>query len=146
MKKRLVIMGMAAMTVLAGCAEKYKLDLGGYGFDSEKTAYAEGEAVTVRYDMIATDTDYRFYTDSDDVELKQDYDGRGYVFTFTMPAHDVKLYVSSRNSMMYDPDAITNSESAPNEAEPAPGEWKCPECGAVNSGKFCAECGSRKPE
>ena len=26
------------------------------------------------------------------------------------------------------------------------GEWLCPECGAVNSGKFCAECGAKKPE
>lgn len=24
-------------------------------------------------------------------------------------------------------------------------DWKCPECGAINSGKFCAECGSPKP-
>ena len=27
-----------------------------------------------------------------------------------------------------------------------PGEWFCPECGALNSGKFCTECGTRKPE
>ena len=32
-------------------------------------------------------------------------------------------------------------------AAPAPAQngWKCA-CGAVNSGKFCAECGSPKPE
>lgn len=24
------------------------------------------------------------------------------------------------------------------------GEWLCPGCGAVNSGKFCAECGAKK--
>lgn len=30
--------------------------------------------------------------------------------------------------------------------KPAPiGEWKCPECGAMNKGKFCAECGKPKP-
>ena len=30
-------------------------------------------------------------------------------------------------------------------AAPAQNGWKCA-CGAVNSGKFCAECGSPKPE
>jgi len=25
------------------------------------------------------------------------------------------------------------------------GEWLCPECGTVNSSKFCAECGAKKP-
>ena len=64
----------------------------------------ESESVTVYYDMIATDTDYFFYTDSDDVDLTQKFDGsHGYVFTFTMPAHDVKISVKSRNSMETDP-------------------------------------------
>ncbi len=27
-----------------------------------------------------------------------------------------------------------------------PGEWFCPECGALNAGKFCTECGTKKPE
>ena len=35
----------------------------------------------------------------------------------------------------------------PQQAAPAPaqGGWKCA-CGAVNKGKFCAECGAKKPE
>ncbi len=28
---------------------------------------------------------------------------------------------------------------------PAAGEWKCPACGAVGTGKFCTECGAPKP-
>ncbi len=81
---------------------KYKLIFGNSGFESEKTKYAPGENVTVRYDMFATDTDYRFY--SDDVEFEQSFDG-GYVLTFVMPEHDVTFNVESRNSMEYDPDA-----------------------------------------
>lgn len=26
------------------------------------------------------------------------------------------------------------------------GKWFCPECGAANTGKFCVECGTRKPD
>jgi rhodanese-related sulfurtransferase len=69
---------------------KYKLTFNRCGFESEKIEYAAGEKVTVRYDIIATDTDYLFF--SDDVDFKQDYDG-GYVFTFVMPEHDVALNV-----------------------------------------------------
>lgn len=98
---------------LFGCgAVKYKLVFDEDGFQSDKTAYAEGETVTVTYDMIATDTDYSFYTDSDDVKLDQTYDNSlGYVFTFTMPAHDVKLFVRSRNTMEADTDAHISSET-----------------------------------
>ncbi len=28
----------------------------------------------------------------------------------------------------------------------APNTWKCPTCGAENKGKFCGECGAKKPE
>ncbi len=93
------------MMVLSGCGTtRYNLTFDGYGLKSEKTSYAEGEEVTVTYDMIATDTDYTFYADSDDVKLNREYDGdHGYVITFTMPAHDVKISVKSRNSMEQDP-------------------------------------------
>jgi len=32
------------------------------------------------------------------------------------------------------------------QATPAAGGWKCPECGADNNGKFCTNCGKPKPE
>ncbi len=31
------------------------------------------------------------------------------------------------------------------QASPAAGAWKCPNCGAENTGKFCMECGTPKP-
>ena len=146
MKERLAILGMTAMIALTGCGKTYKLEFDGYGFESAKKAYAEGETVTVRYDMVASDTDYRFYTDSGDVVLKQEFDGsHGYVFTFVMPAHDVKISVSSRNTMTADP-AVTVGAYTTGEDALAEGEWLCPECGAHNSGGYCSQCGSKKPD
>ena len=36
-------------------------------------------------------------------------------------------------------------QQAPQSRQPAGDSWKCA-CGAVNTGKFCAECGAKKPE
>ena len=89
----------------AGCGkEKHRLTFDSDGFSSKKTEYAAGEKVTVIFDWryIGTDTDYRFY--SDDVTFEQDFEPqKGYIFTFTMPDHDVTLHEESRNSMIYDP-------------------------------------------
>ena len=105
--KRLIaiLLGVCMMFTLFGCGKpKYKLRFEGHGFQSSKTEYAAGEKVTVYYDMIATDTDYRFWLDDESVKLTQDYDGRhGYVFTFTMPEHDLTLHMESHNSMVYVP-------------------------------------------
>jgi hypothetical protein len=87
---------------------KYQLILD-YGFESKKTSYAEGDKVKVYYNIIATDTDYSFYTDSEDVELKRDYDDKkGFVISFIMPAHDVALHVDSVNSMEYHPQTFND--------------------------------------
>jgi len=116
-KKRFLLFTIGALLVmgLLGCgAEKYRLTFDGSGFSSGKTTYAEGETVTVTFDLIATDTDYSFYADSEDVILNPVYsEARGYVFTFPMPAHDVKISVCSRNSMEYDPDANLLGSSDP---------------------------------
>ncbi len=37
-------------------------------------------------------------------------------------------------------------QQAPQPAAPAADSWKCPACGAVTRGKFCSECGAKKPE
>lgn len=102
-KVLIAVMLMGAIAMLFGCGkQKYKLNLGDSGFESKRTEYAAGEQVTVYFDQIATDTNYSFY--SDDVKLEQSYDDKhGCVFTFTMPAHDVTLYVQAHNSMEYIP-------------------------------------------
>lgn len=146
---------------LIGCgAKKYNVDVGSYGFEAKKTKYAPGEKVTVYYTIIATDTDYYFSTDSDDVTLKTSYDDKhGYVLTFTMPDHDVKMIEDSRNSMEYDPDAHgpasydpdadndpENTDSKSSDQGEETETWFCPECGAKNNRVYCADCGSKKPE
>ena len=100
----LIVIGALMMFSVSGCGKpKYKLNYDGYGFESRKTEYAAGEKVTVYYNFIATDTDYHFYID-DDVKMKERYDDdHGYVFTFTMPDHDVTLHEESHNSMIYIP-------------------------------------------
>lgn len=79
---------------------EYKLNLQS-GLTSAKTQYAAGDEVTVCFGIIATDTDYTFVIDPEDVKFTQGYDStRGYVITFVMPAHDVTLSVISRNTMV----------------------------------------------
>jgi len=100
-KLLLILLGATMMLSFFGCGkQKYKLQYD-LGFQSEKTEYEAGEKVTVYFNLIATDTDYRFWLDDESVELEQDYDEKlGYVFTFQMPEHDVTLHRSSRNTMV----------------------------------------------
>lgn len=122
-------MGVLVMTGLFGCGKpQYKLIFDGSGFKSARTSYAEGAQVTVYYGFIATDTDYRFHIDAEDV--KQDYDSqKGYVFTFKMPAHDVSCTVESHSSMMYDPDAHNLG------TDPASGGNGFPEVGEIDESR-----------
>lgn len=105
MKKTIIVLLAIIMMIgLFGCGQKkYKLELDGYGLSSKKSSYEEGARVKVTFDLIATDTDYSFYLDCDDTELEHDYENGKYIMTFTMPAHDVTLSMSSRNSMTYEP-------------------------------------------
>ena len=36
-------------------------------------------------------------------------------------------------------------QAQPQQQAPAQSGWKCPQCGATNTGKFCMECGTPKP-
>ena len=147
-----IIIGVMLMLGLAGCGKgKYHLTFDRDAFSSKKTEYAAGEKVKVVYDYraIGTDTDYRFY--SDDVEFQQDFEPmKGYVFTFTMPDHDVAFTHTATNSMTalpgsYEPWPASGSGSV-DPAKLPEGFWLCPECGAVNEGAYCSECGHKQPE
>lgn len=153
----LMILGVSVMFTLFGCGKpKYKLHFDGYGFQSSKTEYAAGEQVTVYYDLIATDTDYRFWLDDESVKLEQDYDDRhGYIFTFTMPDHELTLHVSSHNSMEYTPTVSVSFQNEVAEADvwllPQTEEnlktslWGTPSAGALEKGES-AELKLTNPE
>jgi len=147
MKKRFVLFVLEVLAIMSllGCStQKYVVNANG-GYELDKKSYAAGEEVKAYFKYIATDTDYTFYCENEDVTIKTSYDNSiGYVITFTMPDHDVTLGVKSRNTMTIDFEA----DPAPPAAEPDNqfiGGWKCPECGNINAGPYCAECGRKKP-
>lgn len=99
-----VVLLLAAMLSLAGCgAPKYQVDYDGCeGFyTNAKPAYRAGKEVELVFGlgMIATDTDYCFYLDGGPVDWTYDPD-RGFIITFIMPEHDVKLTFTAVNSML----------------------------------------------
>ena len=61
---------------------------------------------------------------------------------------------SATNAAQMQQQAQQAPQAAPQQAAPAagggrvkqPGEWFCPECGTLNGGKFCMNCGTKKPE
>ena len=99
-----LLIGGVLMLALFGCgAKKYKVEYDCKdSYKGAKDEYRAGETVTVYFDMIATDTDYSFYLDGERINPGYD-EGKGFVITFTMPEHDVKLSCESRNSMVYVP-------------------------------------------
>ncbi len=130
---------------------------GMFGLFSERMEYEEGEPVRVVYNAVMTDTSYTVSADADDV--KTEFGDSGIVISFTMPAHDVKVSVSSRSAMspwteprspFFQTFSPKKEAPAANIADNAPapqdGEtWSCPFCAAQNTGRFCSVCGSPRP-
>ena len=92
--------------IMFGCtAARYRVEYDNKDwYKGAKDTYRAGTKVTLYYDIIATDTDYSFLLDGENLNFGWD-ERRGFVITFTMPDHDVKLECRMRNSMVYDPDA-----------------------------------------
>lgn len=79
--------------------KNYKVDYHGQlnQFDGAKEKYAEGTVVVISYRLIATDTDYTFYVDGQEVKAEWN-DEKGYTIRFTMPAHNIEVYCAEKNS------------------------------------------------
>ena len=92
------------MSIFSGCfAPKYKIDYEGKmnQFKGAKEEYRAGTVVKLTYGPVATDTDYHFTLDGENVKTEI---GKNECFTltFTMPEHDATLRVYSENTMEYD--------------------------------------------
>jgi len=97
----LIITGGVFMSLFSGCsANRYTIDYCGQKdlYKRAKSSCRAGQEVTLYYPHIATDTDYCFYLDDERLGVSYE-DKKGIVIRFTMPEHDVKLYMTSDNTM-----------------------------------------------
>ena len=101
----ILFFGVIIVFGFSGCfGTKYKVDYCGSkeSFRGAKDAYRVGQEVTLRYEHIATDTDYTFYVD--EKRVNPDYSEKnGFTIAFTMPAHDITVRVEARNTMLPEP-------------------------------------------
>ena len=72
------------------------------GWMIARKTFRAGEQVVLYYFMLATDTDYRFLLDGEQIFTEYET-SKGYIIRFTMPEHDVKLQCQIRNSMSNPP-------------------------------------------
>lgn len=67
-------------------------------YSGAKDKYKAGSKVTLYYELIATDTDYQFTLDGENINCTYD-EQKGFVIEFIMPEHDVVLECHWKNSM-----------------------------------------------
>ena len=98
-----ILAAVFAAGALGHAEAAYRVDTGGNdSFTGLAEAYRAGDEVTAYFDLILDDADIRFLLDGEPIDF--DYDSeKGYVISFTMPDHDVKLEVTWENSMAYVP-------------------------------------------
>ena len=83
---------------MSGSLSAPKYVVNATGFKNLKKSYRENDMVEIWYSFIRTDTDYSFSVNVDEFDLSFE-NGKGYVIRFVMPAHDVHVKVTSRNTM-----------------------------------------------
>ena len=115
----LILLAVSAVLCLfTGCGKTYEVDYCGEKlmYDGAKDSYAPGKTVTLRYTLIASDTNYAFYLDGE--KLSVEYDAsKGFVIRFTMPEHNVKLECVTENTMS--DIAVVPQTAEPEETVPA---------------------------
>ena len=96
-----LLCGLLLALLLTGCSgEKYRVEYDSKdAYSNAKDMYRAGTTVTLYYDLIATDTDYKFLLDGEYIPFTYD-DKKGFVIEFVMPEHDVTLECEMRNSML----------------------------------------------
>ena len=99
----LFIFMIVATTPVEACKKArrktYTVEMDGFLCEGQKKKYKEGEQVVLYYSMVATDTNYTFLLDGE--YIRPDYNHEdGYIIRFTMPDHDVKVSVITRNTMV----------------------------------------------
>ena len=131
---------------------KYKVTIGRGNefYDLEKDMFEEGEKVTFSF-YFATDTDYHVASEQVKVTCEGAQPYGKLVYSFIMPACDVTVEVSSRNSMTALPTSKKSlklpgkSRKDLVKALKENSDEYCPECGYHFSEpmKFCPECGHK---
>jgi membrane protease subunit (stomatin/prohibitin family) len=61
-------------------------------------------------------------------------------------AHAADLYAMGAAQQAQRAQQQAAQQQAAQQAAPAADAWKCPSCGATVTGKFCTECGTKKPD
>ena len=91
------------MLLLAACGKKtYEIDYCGQEglYDNAVSSCRAGDEVTLVCTLMATDTDYSFFLDEEELDYSVDLNGME--IRFEMPAHDVKLECRTTNSLAHE--------------------------------------------
>lgn len=91
--------GVVLLSLLTGC-KKYTVS-SDVAFLTGLGEYPKGAQVEVVLEIWATDTDYTFYLNGESVKASFDYQ-RGYLISFPMPGHDVRVTYDARSSMAWE--------------------------------------------
>ncbi len=98
---KVLLLGGLMVAFLFGCsAKRYRVEYDGSKelYKGAKDSYRAGKKVTLYFPYVATDTDYHFDLDGERLNVSYD-DKKGFILSFTMPDHDVKLRLETVNSM-----------------------------------------------